>query len=615
MPHPVPVGTLAVTLFAGIGASQSCGTTVSGTVAGTWTAAGSPYCVTADVVVNANLRIEAGVIVRFAAGRELRVRGTLTATGTDAAPVTFERDDPSRSWAGIVLTSTAGSSALDHAVIRGADSAGLTIEDCTPTIADSTIADCTSAATGGGIDIALTSGALTIVGCRIEQCSSDTAGGGIRAVLQDADLTLDRCELRGNSANPTMAVRDARGGGLYVQGGNNITITNCEFTDNRCLARNPNAAVTAAGGAVFVTGAVRAVFADCFVADNSCSADGTNHNGCDENVRAEGAGVCLVDTDAAMRRCFVLNNEANAVSWASFPGYSICWPTSIGEGGGIRSQSSGAARTLWLYNCVFAANAVDAVAGSYSAVALPVSRGAVVSTNGVRLVGTNCTIAEHLPTAGRLLDVPTGFAHSIRNSVVANNSPRALPTVPQLAVRYSLIEGGYPGEGNIDNAPAFVAAASTCGRLELSPASPTVDAGDPDPEYDDVAFPPSIGGARNDMGAQGGPLAAGWANWERARPTLDVSPRAACAAATARLAIRGGAVHQPVGLFVAEIAGVPLAGGPAWLPVPMRFCAAGRAQLNLPVPAGLCSTAPSVGFQAFSLDSAGRLVASNVATW
>ena len=42
--------------------------------------------------------------------------------------------------------------------------------------------------------------------------------------------------------------------------------------------------------------------------------------------------------------------------------------------------------------------------------------------------------------------------------------------------------------------------------------SPCIDKGNPDPQYNDVCLPPSLGAARNDMGAYGGPGACQWVN-------------------------------------------------------------------------------------------------------
>ena len=80
-----------------------------------------------------------------------------------------------------------------------------------------------------------------------------------------------------------------------------------------------------------------------------------------------------------------------------------------------------------------------------------------------------------------------------------------------VTVGYSDIQGGWSGTGNIDEQPAFSDSA-----FILTPASPCVDAGDPDVSRNDPldsgnpgnALWPSRGGVRSDMGAYGGPGAA-----------------------------------------------------------------------------------------------------------
>ena len=79
------------------------------------------------------------------------------------------------------------------------------------------------------------------------------------------------------------------------------------------------------------------------------------------------------------------------------------------------------------------------------------------------------------------------------------------------AVGYSDIQQtGYAGSGNLSVDPLFQGTGNSYEDLTFSPMSPCIDAGNPDPIYDDVAFPPSMGTVRNDMGHNGGPLAGGW---------------------------------------------------------------------------------------------------------
>jgi len=87
-----------------------------------------------------------------------------------------------------------------------------------------------------------------------------------------------------------------------------------------------------------------------------------------------------------------------------------------------------------------------------------------------------------------------------------------------LSVSYSDVQGGEGAanvspdstlkwlDGNINENPLFVGG----GDYYLSAISPCIDAGNPDPSYNDECFPPSLGTERNDMGAYGGPGACAW---------------------------------------------------------------------------------------------------------
>ncbi len=82
----LPAATAALLLAA---TSARSATLVSGNQSGTWNLAGSPYVVTGDVTILAAtaLTVEAGVRVRFRAGRSMIVNGTLNSQGTGAAPL------------------------------------------------------------------------------------------------------------------------------------------------------------------------------------------------------------------------------------------------------------------------------------------------------------------------------------------------------------------------------------------------------------------------------------------------------------------------------------------------------------------------------------------------
>ncbi len=108
-----------------------------------------------------------------------------------------------------------------------------------------------------------------------------------------------------------------------------------------------------------------------------------------------------------------------------------------------------------------------------------------------------------------------------RNNVIWGNTQSQGGQIAEVSggtalTTYSDVQGGFNGEGNVNAEPLFVSP-----TYVVEQGSPTIDAGNPAPTYndpDDPANPgqalwPSQGGLRNDMGCYGGPgstiLAAG----------------------------------------------------------------------------------------------------------
>ncbi|MFH1716027.1 MAG: right-handed parallel beta-helix repeat-containing protein [Planctomycetota bacterium] len=165
-----------------------------------------------------------------------------------------------------------------------------------------------------------------------------------------------------------------------------------------------------------------------------------------------------------------------------------------------------------LANCVVAGNGLDGVSGGMPTI-------------------TNCTIAEN---TGRGI---SGYALTVTNSIVYYNSldSDSVQIEGQVApaVTYSDVQGGWPGEGNIDAVPAFVELGFwdlngtpedpdddfwVCGDYHLQSqagrwdpdgqtwvqdaiTSPCIDAGNPDSDW---ITEPSPNGGRVNMGACGG---------------------------------------------------------------------------------------------------------------
>ena len=117
--------------------------------------------------------------------------------------------------------------------------------------------------------------------------------------------------------------------------------------------------------------------------------------------------------------------------------------------------------------------------------------------------------------AGGLLVFKTSV--SVRNNIIwgniQNNGGQIYAHHERTPVdfTYNNIEGGWDGEGNINKPPRF-SETNFC----LSKGSPCIDAGTPDPKYNDpvnqsnrtMADNPARGGLKNDIGAYGGPDSA-----------------------------------------------------------------------------------------------------------
>ncbi|MDC7999660.1 right-handed parallel beta-helix repeat-containing protein [Aequorivita todarodis] len=115
--------------------------------------------------------------------------------------------------------------------------------------------------------------------------------------------------------------------------------------------------------------------------------------------------------------------------------------------------------------------------------------------------------------------ISTGTSTVIVNCIIYGNT--ATNGFPQIFKRfgggnatltYTAIEGGFDGtgdeEGMITDDPLF----EDTNSFYLTPSSPCIDTGNPDPQYNDVEDPsnpgnalfPAMGTLRNDMGAYGG---------------------------------------------------------------------------------------------------------------
>lgn len=173
--------------------------------------------------------------------------------------------------------------------------------------------------------------------------------------------------------------------------------------------------------------------------------------------------------------------------WNSVSHWKVYGP-SYSYGGGIMLNTG----SLFAVNSIFANNSAsgsDGQSGGGLYVAAAVTPATLV----------NCTIASN-----NIAGLASGAKATVMNSILFFNDNNRTQITGSTNVTHCDVQNGYPGLGNIDSNPVFALDSPIC-CLMITYPSKCIDAGNPDPAYNDGCFPPSLGGMRNDMGAHGGP--------------------------------------------------------------------------------------------------------------
>ncbi|MFC1763385.1 right-handed parallel beta-helix repeat-containing protein [Planctomycetota bacterium] len=302
--------------------------------------------------------------------------------------------------------------------------------------------------------------------------------------------------------SPTLAncvLRDNIGGGMYNYEGS-VTLTNCTFSGNSAGDRN-------GGGMCNYEGSV--TLTNCIFSGNSAS---------------YGGGMSSDYTSVTLNNCTFSRNSAD-------------------EGGGMSSRGP-----VTLNNCTFSGNSAGRLGGGMSSVdGPPILTNCIFSGNiggaiyhfadycnyGPTLI--NCTFSGNYD--GVILYSSWGPTGPIlTNCILWYNTPNEVPQFS--TITYSNIQGGWEGEGNIDEDPLFANPGywadvndpnivvepndpnavwidgdyhlkSQAGRfdpttqawVEDDVASPCIDAGDP---LSSVMYEPHPRGYIINMGAYGG---------------------------------------------------------------------------------------------------------------
>jgi len=297
-------------------------------------------------------------------------------------------------------------------------------------------------------------------------------GGGVFCAGQrgKGDMILGGCTFAGNEAW-------SRGGALYSDASSPLVL-NCSLLDNvaalygggaamigstgsfdECLFMN-NLAVTSGGG-VHVDAWSTTSIVNCTFHGNAAGLDdplfrsGGAVGSCFGEVMIEGS--VFNENGAPAGGAIADRFSTTAISECVFDA-NLAAGTAFGEGGGAIHSVLGAQT---LVNCLFTGNVAEFGGGIFS------------SESECSLV--NCTWSGN--TAGTWAG--GAYFHytpaALANCIAWGNSGGQIDG-DFSTVTYSCIEGGWPGEGNIDADPLFVAPDE--GDYRLAAGSPCIDAAD-----------------------------------------------------------------------------------------------------------------------------------------
>ena len=348
---------------------------------------------------------------------------------------------------------------------------------------------------GGGIY--LSSSCATIEGCTIQDNLSPTGGSGI--ACWESTLFISENLITENRAQSSPM---SDGGGISCEGHSDITVTDSTIAANHASA----------GGGIFIGLNSSAWIENCTIRNNSVSS----------SFGGYGGGISCDDSTATIRQCSVSGNGSDwrgGGIYFAFGEYTLmdCSVTENSADGGGGIKVTGAHPIV--ANCVISRNSADSGGGiSCDYGSSPTITNCTVAENGTdgdceRGGGiycydesnptiTNCTIVGNSSSEfGGGVYCYDDSSPILTNCILWMNSAVDGPEIYVYSgnptVRYSDVEGGWTGEGNMDVDPIFIGP----GDYHLAEASPCIDAGTESGVYRDLEGEVRPLGDGFDMGA------------------------------------------------------------------------------------------------------------------
>ncbi|UCG48171.1 MAG: right-handed parallel beta-helix repeat-containing protein [Phycisphaerales bacterium] len=327
-------------------------------------------------------------------------------------------------------------------------------------------------ARGGGLDEY--SSSSTLSDCTFSSNSATYTGGGMHNENGSPELT--GCSFNGNTAES--------GGGVYSDSwhdraaGNLAVFTNCTFSGNSSVV---------AGGGMY------SIFCDSRLDDCTFELNTTSGS------ITGGGGMCNDRSLSKLSNCTFRGNSASGGSAGGFYNMQQSDAQLVGcvftdnsaryEGGGIYNRG-----TAFVFNCTFSGNAnttySHSVGGAMSN-RCPLSTvvNCVFTENSAAYGGgmhnrqcdvvnvVNCTFSGNIADSNGAGIYNRDCDPNVANCILWGNVGEEIYNYgsESPSVRYSCIEGGYPGAGNITDDPRFDGP-----DLRVEDGSPCHDSGDND---------------------------------------------------------------------------------------------------------------------------------------